>query len=115
MDDENPCLAGGVGQSPAFQRISFILRWFGSSLALACPLLSLAIDCFGRASVGEMAAVRRDLITHVGFIWCFPSPRGDPRFSGELGLAPLVWVETGVEVAHADMEIEELASLSSLK
>ena len=73
------------------------------------------MDCFGRVSIGEMAAVRGDLITHVGFIWCFPSPRGDPRFSGELGLAPLVWVETGVEVAHADMEIEELASLSSLK
>ena len=115
MDEGNPRLAGGVGQSPAFQRISFILTRFGSSLALAFPLLSLAIDCFGRVSVGEMAAVRGDLITHVGFMGCFPSPRGSRLIRQELGSASLVGLEVGVEVVDPDMERAELASFSSLK
>ena len=88
---------------------------FGSSLALAFPLLSLAMDCFGRVSIGEMAAVRGDLITHVGFMGCFPSPRGGRLIGQELGSACLVRLEAGVEVADPDMERVELASLSSLK
>ena len=48
----------------------------GSSFAAASPLLSLAIDCFGKVPVGEVAlpVVRGVLITHAGLIGCFPSP-----------------------------------------
>ena len=73
------------------------------------------MDCFGRASIGEMAAVRGDLIPHVGFMGCFPAPRGGRLIGQELGSASLVRLEAGVEVADPDMERVGLASLSSLK
>jgi hypothetical protein len=75
----------------------------------------LAGDCFSRESFGEEAAVREVLITHVGFMGCFPSPRGGQLIRQELGSASLVGLEVGVEVADPDMERAELALFSILK